>query len=74
VRDIGGDTRSSLDIVQRELSHSGVELEEEGQRLANATGSAEDGDFGSLDSEQRWSMAVPGGLCRVRRAHVGGGG
>ncbi len=74
VRDIGGDTRSALDIVQRELGHSGVELEEEGQRLANATGSTEDGDFGSLDSEQRWSIAVPGELCWVRRAHVGGSG
>lgn len=37
-------TRSSTDIVQRKLGYSRVELEEERERLANATSSAENGN------------------------------
>ena len=48
VPDIRRDTRCTLDIVERELAHSRVELEEEGQRLANTTAGTENGDFGSL--------------------------
>jgi hypothetical protein len=43
-------TGSSTDIVESELSHARVELEEERQRLANATSSAEHGDLGELDN------------------------
>ena len=39
VRQVGGDTGSVDDIVERELVDEGREREEEGQRLANATGS-----------------------------------
>jgi len=46
--DVRGRTGSKTDIVESELADSGVELEEEGQRLANATGSTEDGDLGRL--------------------------
>ena len=49
-------TGSSADIVEGKLSYSGVELEEEGERLANATGSTEDGDLGKL--ERRASTSV----------------
>ena len=48
-------TRSSSDVVEGELSDSGVELEKEGERLANATGGTEDGDLGKLQSA---SMSV----------------
>lgn len=41
-------TRSHADVVQGKLSHSRVELEQQGQRLANATGSTEDGHLGQL--------------------------
>lgn len=48
VRDIGSDTRRTLDIEERELSNSRVELEEEGERLANPAAGAEDSDLGKL--------------------------
>lgn len=41
-------TGSAADIVESKLSNAGVELEEERKRLANATGSTEDGDLGEL--------------------------
>jgi hypothetical protein len=41
-------TGSQADIVEGELGNPGVELQEEGQRLANATGGTEDGDLGCL--------------------------
>jgi hypothetical protein len=44
----GKRTGSSADIVESELSHPLVQLEEEGKRLANAASSAEDGDLGEL--------------------------
>lgn len=44
-------TRSHADIVQGKLSHSRVELEQQGQRLANATSSTEDGHLGQLQWE-----------------------
>lgn len=43
-----GLTRSATDIVQSKLSDASVELEEERERLANATGSTEDGNLGQL--------------------------
>ena len=48
VRDIGGNTWATLDVVQRKLADSRVELKEEGQRLTNATSGTEDGDLGGL--------------------------
>lgn len=42
-------TWSSTDIVESELSNTRVELEEEGQRLANSTGGTENGDLGELE-------------------------
>ena len=44
-------TGSTADIVQSELSDSGVQLEEQRERLANTTGSAEDSDLGQLCRE-----------------------
>lgn len=41
-------TRGEADVVEGELANAGVELEEERERLANATGSTEDGDLGGL--------------------------
>ena len=46
--DDGERTRSSPDIVQSQLSDARVQLEEKGERLANATSSTEDGDLGQL--------------------------
>jgi hypothetical protein len=36
------------DVVEGKLADSRVELQQEGQRLANATGSTENSDFGRL--------------------------
>jgi hypothetical protein len=36
------------DVVEGELADSGVELQQEGQRLANATSSTKNGDFRRL--------------------------
>lgn len=41
-------TRTTLDIVEGELSNTGVELQEEGEGLANATTGTENGDLGGL--------------------------
>lgn len=41
-------TRSQTDVVQSQLSNSGVQLEQQRERLANATGGAEDGHLGEL--------------------------
>lgn len=41
-------TGSATDIVESEVSDAGVHLEEKRERLANATGSTENGDLGEL--------------------------
>lgn len=41
-------TRATLDIIEGELSNTGVELQEEGEGLANATTGTENGDLGGL--------------------------
>ena len=46
--EVSSDTRSTADVVEGELGNTGVELQEEGEGLANATTSTEDGDLGSL--------------------------
>lgn len=45
---ISGDTWTALDIVEGKLADARVELEEERQRLANATTGAEHDDLGEL--------------------------
>lgn len=45
-------TRSATDVVQSELSNLGVLLEKQGERLANAAGSTEDGNLGKLLPER----------------------
>jgi hypothetical protein len=52
-----GRTGSKTDVVEGELADSGVELKEQRQRLANATGGTEDGDLGRLH-----------GIISIRRA------
>lgn len=41
-------TGSTTDIIEGELRDTGVELQQQRQRLANATGSTEDSDLGGL--------------------------
>lgn len=41
-------TGCAADIVESKLGNTGVQLHEEGQRLANATGGTENGDLGEL--------------------------
>jgi hypothetical protein len=49
-RNLGlGHTGSSTDIVEGEVGNLGVELQEEGERLANTTGGTEDGNLGELE-------------------------
>lgn len=43
-----GRTGGEADVVERQLAHAGVELEQQRERLANATGGTEDGDLGGL--------------------------
>lgn len=44
-------TGSETDVVEGELADSGVELEEQRQGLANATGGTENGDLGGLQDD-----------------------
>jgi hypothetical protein len=48
VADISGNAGGATDIEERELSDARVELEEEGQRLANSATGTEDGNLGKL--------------------------
>ena len=50
VRDISSNTGSAADIVEGELCDERVELEEEGQGLANSSAGAENGDLGLAGS------------------------
>ena len=43
-----GRTRGATDIVEGEVGDTRVQLHEEGERLANATGGTENGDLGEL--------------------------
>ena len=45
VANIGGDTRSTTDIVEAELGDELVLLEQEGKGLTDSSTSAEDGDL-----------------------------
>lgn len=56
--DISGNTWAALDVVKCKLSDSWVELEEEGQRLADTTTGTEDDDLGELETSScKLSMA-----------------
>ena len=44
--DVGSNTRGPTDVVEGKLGDMGVELEEEGKRLADTSAGAEDGDLG----------------------------
>ena len=48
VADISGNAGSAANVEERELSDTGVELEEERQRLSDSTAGTEDGDLGEL--------------------------
>lgn len=48
VANISGDTWCESDIVERKLGNSWVELQEEGQRLADTTCGTEDDNLGGL--------------------------
>lgn len=48
VNDTISHTGSTTDIVEGKLRDTGVELEQQGQRLANTTGGTENGDLGGL--------------------------
>lgn len=43
--DVGGDSGGAGDVVEGEVGDEGVELHEECERLADAAGGAQDGDF-----------------------------
>lgn len=48
VAEVSSDTRGTADVIEGELGNTGVELQEQREGLANATGSTEDGDLGGL--------------------------
>ena len=45
-------TRSQTDVVEGKLGNTRVELEQEGEGLANAAGSTKDSNLGELDQGQ----------------------
>jgi hypothetical protein len=49
VADISGDTRATSDVIEGELGDARVELEEEGERLADTTAGTENNNLGELD-------------------------
>lgn len=73
VGDIGTDTGGATDVVEGQLSDAGVELEEEGEGLADTAGGTEDGDLGKVARRSGESASLdlgggehPGGcLCGV---------
>ena len=50
---VGSDTGGTTDIVEAKLCDVGVELEEEGQGLADSSTGTEDGDLGLACSRGR---------------------
>jgi hypothetical protein len=48
VANVSSDTGCQPNIIQRKVGDTGVELEQKGERLANSTGGAQDGDLGVL--------------------------
>jgi hypothetical protein len=56
VANVGGHTRRETDIVEAEFGDARVELQEEGQRLSNATCCTEDDDFGRLEDWGQYEL------------------
>ena len=48
VANVGGNTWAALDVVKSKLRDTWVELQEEGEGLANTTSRAKDSDLGGL--------------------------
>lgn len=48
VSDVRRRTRATADVIESKLRNTGVELQQERERLANATSGAEDSDLGGL--------------------------
>lgn len=54
-------TGTAANVIQRKLRDARVELEQQRQRLANAAGSAKDGDLGVLQKgRQQWTWDAAG--------------
>lgn len=68
-------TGSAADIVQSKLGDAGVELEQQRQRLANATGSTEDGNLGQLEAHKKQlvSTSRASSIVELRPSQGGGG-
>lgn len=67
---VGGNTRATLDIVQSELRDTRVELQEEGEGLADTTSRAKDSDLGGLLITQcQQSMPIDFGLDGLEAQH-----
>jgi hypothetical protein len=52
VRSDGELTGRKADVVEGQLGDPGVELEQQGEGLTNATGGTEDGDLGRLQGNE----------------------
>lgn len=53
---VGGDTGSAADVVEGEVGDTGVQLHEQGERLADTTGGTENGDLGELVRASVWRV------------------
>jgi hypothetical protein len=62
VSDVRRRTRATADIIESKLRNTGVELEQERERLANATSGAEDSDLGGL----KMKMDIVSTLLKLR--------
>lgn len=58
-------TGSAADIVQSKLGDAGVELEQQRQRLANASGSTEDGNLGQLEARKKQLVSTSSRALRI---------
>lgn len=68
VADVGGDALHVGDIVQRQLGHELVHLEQQRERLADAAGRAEDRHLLGLDDRHGARAAAAGAQHRRREA------
>lgn len=67
-------TGSAADIVQSKLGDAGVELEKQRKRLANATGSTEDGNLGQLEARKKQLVSTSSRALRGLELRPGRGG
>lgn len=63
--EIGGNSRSTDDIVTGQFIHDGAQLEQHGEWLADAPAGAEDGNFG-FGSSSRHGTTTQDSSCRSR--------